>query len=221
MTEEAIEKRAIALADQAVLDSQSGGQIKDLAQVQRGGAALKLFTVFYGYFSASYNLGVERTKAANFRKPLDIMHLGWDYLMLFSVPAVLGMLLKEALQPGEADDEEELANKLIGEQISYMMNMMVGVREAVGAAQYMTGTKQFDSAYGGPAGLRFFQELDKLGKQIGQGEIDRAFTRSAINVLGITAHLPSAQMNRTIDGVIAISEDQTENPMALLMGIKK
>lgn len=221
MTEEAIEKRAIALADQAVLDSQSGGQIKDLAQVQRGGAALKLFTVFYGYFSASYNLGVERTKAANFRKPLDIMHLGWDYLMLFSVPAVLGMLLKEALQPGEADDEEELANKLIGEQISYMMNMMVGLREAVGAAQYMTGTKQFDSAYGGPAGLRFFQELDKLGKQIGQGEIDRAFTRSAINVLGITAHLPSAQMNRTIDGVIAISEDQTENPMALLMGIKK
>jgi hypothetical protein len=221
MTEEAIEKRAIALADQAVLDSQSGGQIKDLAQVQRGGAALKLFTVFYGYFSASYNLGVERTKATNFRKPLDIMHLGWDYLMLFSVPAVLGMMLKEALQPGEEDDEEELAKKLVGEQISYMMNMMVGLREAVGAAQYMTGTKQFDSAYGGPAGLRFFQELDKLGKQIGQGEIDRAFTRSAVNVLGITAHLPSAQMNRTIDGVIAISEDQTENPMALLMGFKK
>jgi hypothetical protein len=221
MTEEAIEKRAIALADQAVLDSQSGGQIKDLAQVQRGGAALKLFTVFYGYFSASYNLGVERAKATNFRNPLDIMHLGWDYLMLFSVPAVLGMALKDALQPGEEDDEEDLAKKLAGEQISYMMNMMVGLREAVGAVQYMTGTKQFDSAYGGPAGLRFFQELDKLGKQIGQGEIDRAFTRSAVNVLGITAHLPSAQMNRTIDGVIAISEDQTENPMALLMGFKK
>lgn len=221
MTEGAIEARAIALADQAVLDSQSGGQIKDLAQVQRGGAALKLFTVFYGYFSASYNLGVERAKATNFRKPLDIMHLGWDYLMLFSVPAVLGMMLKEALQPGEDDDEEELAKKLAGEHISYLMNMMVGVREAVGAAQYMTGTKQFDSAYGGPAGLRFFQELDKLGKQIGQGEIDRAFTRSAVNVLGITAHLPSAQINRTIDGVIAISEDQTENPMALLMGFKR
>ena len=221
MTEEAIEKRAIALADQAVLDSQSGGQIKDLAQVQRGGAALKLFTVFYGYFSASYNLGVERAKGTNFRKPLDIMHLGWDFLMLFSVPAVLGMLLKEALQPGDEDDEEELAKKLAGEHISYLMNMMVGVREAVGAVQYMTGTKQFDSAYGGPAGLRFFQELDKLGKQIGQGEIDRAFTRSAVNVLGITAHLPSAQINRTIDGVIAISEGETENPMALLMGIKK
>lgn len=221
MTEEAIENRAIALADQAVLDSQSGGQIKDLAQVQRGGAALKLFTVFYGYFSASYNLGVERAKATNFRNPLDIMHLGWDFLMLYSVPAVLGMMLKEALQPGDEDDEEELAAKLAGEQISYMMNMMVGLREAVGAVQYMTGTKQFDSSYGGPAGLRFFQELDKLGKQIGQGDLDRALVRSMVNVMGITLHLPSAQANRTIDGVMAISEGETENPMAIMMGYKK
>jgi len=221
MTEEAIESRAIALADQAVLDSQSGGQIKDLAQVQRGGAALKLFTVFYGYFSASYNLGVERAKATNFRNPLDIMHLGWDFLMLYSVPAVLGMMLKEALQPGDEDDEEELAAKLAGEQISYMMNMMVGLREAVGAVQYMTGTKQFDSSYGGPAGLRFFQELDKLGKQIGQGDLDRALVRSMVNVMGITLHLPSAQANRTIDGVMAISEGETENPMAIMMGYKK
>lgn len=221
MTEEAIESRAIALADQAVLDSQSGGQIKDLAQVQRGGAALKLFTVFYGYFSASYNLGVERAKATNFRKPLDIMHLGWDFLMLYSVPAVLGLMLKEGLQPGEKDDEEELATKLAGEQISYMMNMMVGLREAVGAVQYMTGTKQFDSSYGGPAGLRFFQELDKLGKQIGQGDLDRALVRSMVNVMGITLHLPSAQANRTIDGVMALSEGETENPMAILMGVKK
>ena len=221
MTEEAIESRAIALADQAVLDSQSGGQIKDLAQVQRGGAALKLFTVFYGYFSASYNLGVERAKATNFRNPLDIMHLGWDFLMLYSVPAVLGMMLKEGLQPGNEDDEEDLAAKMAGEQISYMMNMMVGLREAVGAVQYMTGTKQFDASYGGPAGLRFFQELDKLGKQIGQGDLDRALVRSMVNVMGITLHLPSAQANRTIDGVMALSEGETENPMAILTGFKK
>jgi len=182
---------------------------------------LKLFTVFYGYFSASYNLGVERAKATNFRNPLDIMHLGWDFLMLYSVPAVLGMMLKEGLQPGDEDDEEELAAKLAGEQISYMMNMMVGLREAVGAVQYMTGTKQFDSSYGGPAGLRFFQELDKLGKQIGQGDLDRALVRSMVNVMGITLHLPSAQANRTIDGVMALSEGETENPMAILTGFKK
>ena len=35
---------AVAEADQAVLDAQGGGQIKDLAAIQRGGQLQKLFT---------------------------------------------------------------------------------------------------------------------------------------------------------------------------------
>jgi hypothetical protein len=42
-----------------------------------------------------------------------------------------------------------------------------------------------------------------------------------VNVMGITLHLPSAQANRTIDGVMALSEGETENPMAILTGFKK
>ena len=215
------EDRAIKLADQAVLDAQSGGQVKDLALIQRGGPMQKLFTVFYGYFSAAYNLGVERAKATNYRSPLEVMHLAGDFLMLYSVPAVLASLIKSALTPGGGDDEEELARKLIGEQISYLMGLMVGVREVTGAVQYATGTKQFDMAYGGPAGLRFFQELDKLGKQVGQGELDRALARSVVNVGGVLLHLPSGQINRTIDGVIAVSEGTTDNPAAILFGVEK
>lgn len=220
MAEDVAEDRAIKLADQAVLDAQSGGQVKDLALVQRGGPMQKLFTVFYGYFSAAYNLGVERAKSTNYRDPLEVMHLAWDFLLLYSVPAVLAALIKDVLQPG-GDDEDELAKKLIGEQISYLMGLLVGVREITGAVQYATGTKQFDMAYGGPAGLRFFQELDKLGKQVGQGELDRALARSVVNVGGVLLHLPSGQINRTIDGVIAISEGQTDNPAALLFGVQK
>lgn len=221
LAEDVAEDRAIKLADQAVLDAQSGGQVKDLALIQRGGPMQKLFTVFYGYFSASYNLGVERAKATNYRSPLEVMHLAGDFLLLYSVPAVLASLIKDALQPGGGDDEDELAKKLIGEQISYLMGLFVGLREITGAVQYATGTKQFDMAYGGPAGLRFFQELDKLGKQIGQGELDRALARSVVNVGGVLLHLPSGQINRTIDGVIAISEGQTDNPAALLFGVEK
>ena len=44
------EARAISLADQAVIDSQGGGQIKDLSEVQRGHPAWKLFTNFYSFF---------------------------------------------------------------------------------------------------------------------------------------------------------------------------
>lgn len=217
------EATAIARADQAVLDSQGGGQIKDLARVQRGGNLQKLFTLFYGYFSAAYNLGVDQAKQTNFKSPLEVMGLAWDFLLLYSVPSVLASLLKDALMPsGSGDDDwETLAKKLVSEQISYLMGLMIGLREATGAIQYATGTKMFDTAYGGPAGLRFFQELDKLGKQIGQGELDRALARSAINVGGVLLHLPSAQINRTVDGVVAISEGKTENPAALLFGFSK
>ena len=217
------EQTAIARADQAVIDSQGGGQIKDLAKVQRGGNLQKLFTVFYGYFSAAYNLGVDQTKKTNFKSPVEVMALAWDFLLLYSVPSVLASLLKDALMPSGAgdDDWETIARKLASEQISYLMGLMVGLREATGAVQYITGTKMFDTAYGGPAGLRFFQELDKLGKQIGQGELDRALARSLVNVGGIALHLPSAQINRTVDGVIALSEGKTENPLAVLFGYQK
>lgn len=221
MDEEVADDLAVKLADQAVIDAQGGGQVKDLALIQRGGPMQKLFTVFYGFFSTAYNLGVERAKETNYRSPLEVMHLAGDFLLLYSVPAVLASLLKEALTPGGGDDPEKLARKLIGEQISYLMGLMVGVREMTGAVQYVTGTKQFDTSYGGPAGLRFFQELEKLAKQVNQGDLDRALARSVVNVGGVLLALPSAQVNRTIDGVVALQEGKTDNPAALLFGYDK
>lgn len=213
---DAVEARAVALADQAVIDSQASGQIKDLAAIQRGGQLQRLFTVFYGYFSASYNIGVERAKATNFRSPLEVMKLAQDYLLLFVAPAMLAELVYSALQ-GEDDEPEEMAKKLAGAQLSYLMGTMVGLREASLALQKATGTNQFSFNYGGPAGLRFLQELDKLGMQVGQGEVDRALTRSLVNVGGVLLHLPSGQINRTIDGVIAVSEGDA-NAAAILFG---
>jgi len=211
--------RAVALADQAVLDSQSGGQIKDLAAIQRGGPVRKLLTTFYGYFSSTYNLSVEAAKKTDFKDPLSVMRLGGDYLLLYSIPAALGTLLKAALTGGDDwDDPEKLAKKLANDQISYMLGTVVGLREVTGAVQKAVGVQQFDSAYGGPAGLRFFQEIDKLGQQVGQGELDRALMRSVINVAGVTMHLPSTQINRTIDGIAALSDGRTNNPLTLLTG---
>jgi hypothetical protein len=40
-----------------VIDSQGGGQIKDLASVQRGGPMLKLWTNFYSIFNVTFNQG--------------------------------------------------------------------------------------------------------------------------------------------------------------------
>ena len=102
-----------------------------------------------------------------------------------------------------------------------VIGLFVLLREVAPAVQKAAGVSEFNIAYGGPAGLRFFQELDKLGQQIGQGEADRALTKAAINVGGVVFHLPAGQINRTIDGTAAIIEGKTANPAAVVVGYQE
>jgi hypothetical protein len=206
--------RAVALADQAVRDSQGSGLVSDLAAVERGGPAMKLFTVFYSYMNTVYNMTAVQTMTARGKGKLAA-----DYAMLLVVPVVLGYAIKSAIQPDAGDDEldpEALARKLAAEELSYLMGTMVIVREFGGAAQLLTGAEGVRMGYGGPAGLRAVGEVYGLATQAGQLEFDRAFRRSAINTLGAFTGLPSAQINRTIDGIEALVEGEVEGPSAVL-----
>jgi len=42
-----------------------------------------------------------------------------------------------------------------------------------------------------------------------------------VDLLGIGLGLPSAQINRTIDGLEALSEGETENPLSAVMGVQR
>lgn len=211
------EDRAVSMADQAVLDAQSGGQMKDLAGIQRGHPALKLWTVFYGFFSSTYNLTVESTKATDFKDPMQVVGLAGKYLLLWTLPAFIGTLMKNLLVGGDWD-EDKLAKKIIGDQISYVMGMLVGVREFAAGVQAATGTSEYGATYGGPAGARFVGELTKLMVQASQGEVDAAFLKSLSNTLGILFKLPSGQVNRTVEGTKALVDGDTSNPLAIVAG---
>ncbi len=207
------EGKAIALADQAVRDAQGAGQIADLARVQRGGAAMKLFTNFYSYFNTTFNLTAERYNATSFKDPLQVGRFGVDLLMLYVVPTILAFALKEALK-GKDDSEEELLKRLAKEQLSYMMGTMIGLREIGAAISGFNG-------YQGPAGTRFFAEVGKLAKQAEQGEIDMPALKALNNVAGIVFHYPAGAVNRAAEGFIALQEGKTRNPAVLLLGTPK
>lgn len=213
------ETRAVALADQAVIDAQGGGQTKDLSAIERGGPALRLFTVFYSFMNTALNLGVAQTMGAN--TPAKRAKLAVDYLMLYTVPAVLGYTLKAALTPGDSgdDDLEEIAKKLAAEQLSYLMGLMVVVREFNEVAKMVTGNPSF--GYQGPAGIRAISDAQKFGQQAMQGEFDDAFRKSAVNLIGDFTGLPAAQINRTITGTQALAEGKTENPAAVAFGFQE
>lgn len=212
------DSRAVALADQAVIDSQGSGMTKDLSAIERGGPALKLFTVYYSFMNTAFNLGVGQTMTARSKAKWAA-----DMLMLYTVPVVLGVVLKQAMVPG-GDDEwepEKLARKLAAEQLSYLMGTMIVVREFSDAAKIVTGAEGVGRDYSGPAGLRAISDTFGFVKQARQGEFDDAFRKSLINLLGDFTGLPSAQINRTITGTTALIEGKTENPAAVIFGYQK
>jgi hypothetical protein len=211
------EAGAVAQADQAVLDAQGGGQIKDLAAIQRGSPLLKLFTNFYSFFSTTFNLTAESIGRTDFKNPLAIGRLAVDFLLLYSVPAALGTLLKAALH-GDENDEDKLLRQLVADQLTYLFGTMVGLREVAGGIQTALG---LPGDYAGPASVRVFAELAKLGKQAGQGDVDEALLKAADNVGGILLHYPAGQLNATVDGIVTMAQGRTENPGALLVGSNK
>lgn len=209
------EAKAVAMADQAVIAAQSGGQAKDLAQIQRGGPLLKLFTNFYSYFAATLQIAVERTGQTNFKKPHEVLRLAGDYVLLMVVP-VIGSVLINALMKG-APDDDEWVEQIIEEQIGFLMGFFPLTREMTSAVQAATGFGgQF--GYNGPAGLRFFSDLYKLGQQVGQGEFDMAAFKAANNTTGVLFHYPAGQVNRTVEGAAALIEGRTDNPLAVIAG---
>lgn len=205
-------KTAISLADQAVLDTQGGGQTKDLSAMERGRQTAKLFTVFYSYMNAMYNLSLVsvNTKQPAMKKAADLMHV-------LVIPTLLNALMKSMLTPG--DDDEALADKLAKEQISFMLGLFVGVRELSSLASLWGDSPVYD--YQGTGGLRLFADTIKFGQQAKQGEVDDAFIKASINIVGSMFGIPSAQINRTLKGYRALDDDDTDNPAALLFGYEE
>ena len=200
---------AIKLADQTVLDTQGGGQIKDLSAFERGSNTQKLFTVFYAYMNTALNQGFVEAKTQKSKAKLAA-----DLMMIYVVPTALTTLMKSALIPG--DDDDDLAKKLAKEQISFVLGLFVFGRELTQLANIATGDRFY--GYAGPSGLRPIDDGFKFVQQAVQGEFDSAFVRASVNLLGDAFGLPSAQINRTIKGAEALQDDETNNPAALLFG---
>ena len=211
------EDAAIALGDQAVIATQGSGLLKDLSRIEREPGLAKLFSVFYSYFNTVFNLAAVQTM--NARSKGKAAH---DLLMILVVPVMLEQLLKEILTPDGDDAEEKnlqkIAAKLTRAEVEYLLGMFMYAREMSGLAGLIEGEMR---GYEGPAGLRVITTVQRAAQQAAQGEFDRGFRRASVDLLGAGLGLPSAQINRTIDGLEALSEGETENPLSAVMGIQR
>lgn len=126
------ETKAIAYADSIVRLSQGSGESKDLSRVQRGGEALKAFTMFYSYFNTLYNLTALRVSDVNMhRDRASVIRAANSFLLLYVVPAVLS----EMAAGRGPDDDEEFWEWSAKQVLMYPMQTLVFGRTFAGAIE--------------------------------------------------------------------------------------
>lgn len=207
-----LEQRAVDMADRAVRESQGGGHIADLSELQRKNAFTKVLTQFYSYFNVTLNLSIESTVATDFKNPRAVA--GWlgDMSLLIVIPAILPAMVMHALKGGADDDgEEDDMLRAAKWQAGYLLGMVVGAREFSGSLE------GFD--YGGPPVARAIGNSYRAIKQTAQGEVDEALVLSYANAIGTVTGLPMVQIMRSYKGWKAWDEgEENAGPGSILLG---
>ncbi len=192
-------------ADQAVIDSQGSGMLKDLSAAERG-HIMKLFTIYYGFMNTIMNLNyntLTSTRQGKIEKAVNLT-------VLLAIAPILEAALSDLLKPGDSDrwDKENAAKTMAAAMMNNLLGQFIILREF--------NLSGYD--YSGPVGLRAIADAYKLRDEIQQGEWDSGLRRAAIGIGGSVFGLPAAQINRTLDGLQALDEGDTDNPAAVLLG---
>lgn len=212
------EADAVSSADQTVIDAQGGGEVYQLAGIQRGSPLLKLFTNFLSYSVTTWNLNVNRTRGTNFRNPAQAAAWALDMAILNWAPVLITIFAASLMAPGGDDDEQDLQEQMLRGQLSFMMSQW-GLFGQMGSA-----INEF--SYSGPQGTRAFSDASKAvqaaGKDIERLLAGEEMTGDVIRplnlALGAWFHYPAAALERFARGAWALAEGDTQDPKALLVG---
>jgi hypothetical protein len=209
-------RKWVSIANQAILDAYGGGQMKDLSGLQKGNPIKRLvLATFYGFSGRtwaqaveSYKSGMLGLKKGELTRAEVAAKWASDYALLYAIPTLYITLVKTGLTSG--DDREELGIKIAKDQISGVVGSVPVLREASAAVR--------DQDYSGPAGLRIFSSIGRAGKKVWDGKMPG---RELNQVGGILFHYPALQVQRIADGVEALSEGRTSNPLAPAFGARR
>lgn len=207
------EARAIAMADQAVLDSQGGGAKKDQTRFQRADGWAKVWMAFYSYGATTFN--ETAVASSKVKKPADIVRFMGHLLLVYGLPGAATVAMAAAFGKRKPDEDDPILwflKQTAGESLSGAMNGVVFLREFAG----LLGDNA--RSYAGPTGARAFTLVYNLAQQVEQGEVDTGLVKAANALGGVLLHYPSTQLQKTVEGFMALEDGRTSNPAALLFG---
>ncbi len=210
--EGAEESDAIAIADQTVIDTQAGGQIKDLAGAQRD-PALQVFTgaATYGFmlFNQLHEVaGMTAGKARAGDKTAAAWLAVSGLFLTVALPTAMTMALRGLMR--EKEEKDPYLKRYGIELLSTLMGTMIGTRELSGVIQGFP--------YQGPAVTKLVGNYGKFLTQAAQGDIDQGFWRALNDAAGPSVGLPSGQIWRSGTGFIDWMDDPSMDLRPIIFG---
>lgn len=213
------EDKAVEYADQTVQRAQGSGIWSDRSAIERGTLShsrrqdpwVVLLTTLGSYFFAKMNIAMERTDALLDEKVTlqRAISYAMDMSLLFVMEStILAVGASIMGSGGDDDDEGSIAGDIAVESMKGFAAGLPLIRDAVGLLQ------GFDPGTYGALLKAFVVPM----QQASQGEVDRAFVKSLVNLGGILGRLPSAQANRVIDAGWRDAEGEDVAPVEYLMG---
>lgn len=201
---------AVAYADRVVRISQSGGDVKDLAAVQRDKGAMRAFTLFYSFFSVMY--GVTRGVAGEVNKnPLTWLRAATRILILYTMQEIMMELIRGKELPDlepEDEDEQGLISFAATRTLVGMAGTLPIARDiAAGAISPFGYSPTPISAFGEAAVRAVIKAAEMMGEE--DPELDLNDLKPLVTLGSITFGVPGAiQVNRTLDGLQAYLDEE-------------
>jgi len=229
------EKSAILYADNIVRTTQGSGGAQNLSMVQQSSEAMKLLTMFYGYFNTTFNLQAEaynRARADGSSLPRALLKRDFigQTMMLQIIPAILAGLLLE-----KWPDEEELEEDATwawtkwslaqfvnhgGAQMAVVRDVASGITSPFGFS--ITAADSFGKA-AVDVGKFSVKYIESQVDEDEEFELSPAAAKGLARSLGQLGGIPgTSQLVRTGDYLYKLSRDELkrepENVAELLQG---
>ncbi|PJK03983.1 hypothetical protein CO612_07690 [Lysobacteraceae bacterium NML71-0210] len=222
--------RARQYADNIVARAQGSGEWMDKNALQRGSFGdrvrqtewIAATTALQSYLMAKASIAYEKVDQLvrdvdgfNAKSLAAAMQYSMDMLLLFAVEGIVMAALMGKL-PSDEDDDDGLLDDWAKFVFSDAGGQLLGGIPGLGAL--VRAAKGFDSQ-GVVASM--WESAADTGKQIGQGEADKALAKSVVKMAGFWTGIPSSQINKTIDAIAAEADGKDVSPFDYIRGVPK
>lgn len=222
LTGRELEDFAVSRADRDVIDAQGSGRASDLSALERDKGLVSLGMVFYNFFGTALNLGVmlgDTEKGARWALKMA---------MVFVFQQMIEAMIREAIKSATSEREKDpWAKRALftsaGGIASLPFGMFIGLREF---SNNVSSLAQWEKPkpYQGTTGTRPIADIMKAHEKVFAKPIGLASAKAVTDVIGDVSGLPSGQLNKLWETIVAVNDDKIEPyeiPFSLVFGHKE